>query len=194
MAGHLASDPDCVVIWVDAHTDINTISTSNSGNMHGMPVSFNIEQLQEPFPHPELKWLTPQLIFVGLRDVEEEEKKTRRNLNISAFYMSDVYELGITKVVEEALARVDPLGKRNIHLSFDIDALDPDDAPATGCPVREGLTLTEGLTLCKMVHSMGRLRAMDMVEVNPRLAKNQEEVERTANTANELILAALGCP
>merc|ERR1719318_510584 len=134
VAGHLASDPDCVVIWVDAHTDINTINTSNSGNMHGMPVSFNIKQLQEPFPHPELKWLKPQLlpsrlVYIGLRDVEEEEKNILQNLNIAAFYMSDVDALGIAKVVEEALARVDPLEKRNIHLSFDIDALDPEDAP-----------------------------------------------------------------
>jgi len=197
VAGHLASDPDCVVIWVDAHADINTIRTSNSGNMHGMPISFNIQQLQEPFPHPELAWLTPQLapsrlVYVGLRDVEEDEKKTLADLNITAFYMSDVDRLGIVKVVEEALSSVDPLGKRNIHLSFDIDVLDPADAPATGTAVRGGLTLREGLTLCDMVHNTGRLRAMDLVEVNTSLARNKEESIRTVNAANNIILAALG--
>jgi arginase len=154
--------------------------------------------LQEPFPHPDLNWLTPQLlpsrlVYVGLRDVEEEEKKILTKLNIAAFYMADVDELGIVKVVEDALACVDPCGKRNIQLSFDIDALDPFDAPATGCPVRGGLTLWEGLTLCTMVQRTGRLRAMDMVEVNPKLAKDMEEADRTVNAANDIILAALGC-
>jgi len=197
VAGHLSSDPDCVVIWVDAHADINTISTSNSGNMHGMPVSFNIKQLQEPFPHPELNWLTPRLdpsrlVYVGLRDVEEEERKILTDLNIAAFYMDDVDKLGIVNVVNEALASVDAHGKRNIHLSFDIDALDPCDAPATGTAVRGGLTLREGLTLCDMVHSTGRLRAVDMVEVNPKLGSDMKDVATTVNAANNIILAAMG--
>jgi arginase len=124
--------------------------------------------------------------------VEEEEKKTLKNLNIAAFYMADVDRLGIVKVVEEALAGVDPLGKRNIHLSFDIDALDPADAPATGTAVRGGLTLREGLTLCDMVNSTGRLRAMDLVEVNTSLASEKEDANRTVNAANNIILAAMG--
>ena len=129
---------------------------------------------------------------MGLRDVEEEEKKVLRNLNIAAFYMEDVDKLGIVKVVEKALSSVDPLGKRNIHLSFDIDALDPAEAPATGTAVRGGLTLREGLTLCDMVHSTGRLRAMDLVEVNPSLAKEVKDADRTVNAANNIVMAALG--
>jgi len=197
VSGHLAADPECVVVWVDAHADINTLSSSNSGNMHGMPISFNMKELQENFPHPELSWLTPRLspsrlVYIGLRDVEEKEKEILRNLNISAFYMADVDRNGIVKVVEEALARVDPLGKRNIHLSFDIDALDPADAPATGTAVRGGLTLREGLTLCDMVNSTGRLQVVDMVEVNPSLATDIKAASRTVNAANNILLAALG--
>jgi len=196
VAGHLSADPDCIVVWVDAHTDIHTINTSNSGNMHGMPVSFNIKQLQESFPNSELDWLTPsldpsRLVYIGLRDVEEEEKKILDRLNISAFYMSDVDDHGIVSCVEKALHNLDPLGQRNIHLSFDIDALDPEDASATGTPVRGGLTLHEGITLCQLLHQTSRLRAIDMVEVNPILAKDAIEAKKTVNAANDIILAAL---
>merc|ERR1719419_1952191 len=197
VAGHLAADPDCVVIWVDAHADINTISSSNSGNMHGMPISFNIKQLQEPFPHSELNWLEPSLdpsriVYIGLRDVEEEEKKILKHLNISAFYMSEVDKLGIVRVVEEALKTVDPVGQKNIHLSFDIDSLDPLEASATGTPVRGGLSLREGLTLCQLLSETNRLTAIDMVEVNTFLANDQKEAERTVKAANNIVLAALG--
>merc|ERR1712013_244460 len=202
VAGHLASDPRCVVVWVDAHADINTISSSNTGNMHGMPLSFNIKQLQEEFPHPGMSWLTPQLspsqlVYIGLRDVDEKEQEILQSLNIKTFYMQDVDRLGIVQVVEEALGSVDPHGERNIHLSFDIDALDPGDAPATGTPVRGGLTLREGLTLCDLVYQTGRLKAVDMVEVNPSLASSEIEKARTVNAANNILLAALGfrnCP
>merc|ERR1719300_823198 len=197
VAGHLAADPDCVVVWVDAHSDINTLSSSQSGNMHGMPLSFNIQQLQEEFPHPDMNWLTPklptsQLVYVGLRDVDEPEKEILADLNIKAFYMEDVDRLGIVEVVEEALKSVDPHGTRNIHLSFDIDSLDPKDAPATGTAVGGGLTLREGLILCNMVHRTGRLKAVDMVEVNPSLASNKAGAEKTVNAANDLLMAALG--
>ena len=149
-----------------------------------------------------MSWLTPQLspsqlVYIGLRDVDEKEQEILQSLNIKAFYMQDVDRLGIVKVVEEALGSVDPHGERNIHLSFDIDALDPGDAPATGTPVRGGLTLREGLTLCDLVYQTGRLKAVDMVEVNPSLASSQIEKARTVNAANNILLAALGfrnCP
>ena len=144
-----------------------------------------------------MNWLTPQLspsqlVYVGLRDVDEPEKEILEDLNIKAFYMEDVDRLGIIEVVEEALKSVDPDGTRNIHLSFDIDSLDPKDAPATGTAVGGGLTLREGLTLCNMVHRTGRLKAVDMVEVNPSLASNKAGAEKTVNAANDLLMAALG--
>ena len=137
----LFSVKDTVVVWVDAHTDINTMSTSNSGNMHGMPVSFNIPQLREDFTHADLSWLQPRLkaarlVYIGLRDVEREERRALERLNIPAYFMSDVDRLGLTRVVEDGLQRVDSEASRRIHLSFDIDALDPSEAPATGTPVR----------------------------------------------------------
>jgi len=197
LAGSLAHCQDTVVVWVDAHTDINTMSTSNSGNMHGMPVSFNIPQLREDFTHADLSWLQPRLkaarlVYIGLRDVEREERRALERLNIPAYFMSDVDRLGLTRVVEDSLQRVDSEASRRIHLSFDIDALDPSEAPATGTPVRGGLTLREGMTLCDMLHSTGRLQAVDLVEINPLLVTRQHEVDRTVQAALHLIYSALG--
>ena len=197
VAASLEHDPDTVVVWVDAHADINTMTTSNSGNMHGMPVSFNIPELREEFPHEDLMdWITPgldtsRLVYIGLRDVEEEERKILEKLSITAYYMSDVDRLGINHVVSEALTRLDKSGTRNIHLSFDIDALDPVEASATGTPVRGGLSLREGMTVCDMIQRTGRLSAMDLVEINPRLG-DEREVMKTVESAQLLIYSALG--
>ena len=197
VAASLAEDEDCVVVWVDAHADINTMTTSNSGNMHGMPVSFNIPELAEDFRHKgEMDWITPRLrpsrlAYIGLRDVEEAERNILRDLNIPSFFMSDIDRLGVVNVVTEALRRIDPDGCRNIHLSFDIDALDPWDAAATGTPVRGGLSLREGMTVCDMIARTGRLKAVDLVEVNPRLG-DSDEVKRTVESASLLIYSVLG--
>ena len=126
-------------------------------------------------------------MYVVFRDVEEREREVLVELGITAFYMADVDRLGIVKVVDEALASVDPLGNRNILLSFYIDALDPVDAHATGTAVRGGLTMTEGMTLCDMVYMAGSLKAVDMVEVNPGLASNLGEATRTVNAANNIL-------
>ena len=120
------------------------------------------------------------------------EKEIIKDLNIAAYYMSDIDDLGIEAVVEEALTRVDPEGGRRIHLSFDIAALDPAEAPATGTPVRGGLTLREGMKLCQLLSLTGKLRAMDLVEVNPSLATDKKEADRTVSAANNIVLAALG--
>ena len=144
VTSRLTADPDCVSIWVDVHADINTISS----NIHSIPISFNIKLLEEPFLNSKLSWLEPSLkscriVYIGLIDVEKEEKKTLTHLNISAFYMTEVDMIGIVRVVEEALKIVDPLRQRNNHISFDIDSLAPLEAPATGTPVRGGLSLRE---------------------------------------------------
>ena len=197
VAASLAEDEDSVVVWVDAHADINTMTSSNSGNMHGMPVSFNIPELAEEFRHKgEMDWITPRLkpsriAYIGLRDVEEAERNILRDLNIPSFFMSDIDRLGVCNVVTEALRRVDPDGCRNIHLSFDIDALDPSEASATGTPVRGGLSLREGMAVCDLISSTGRLTAVDLVEVNPRLG-DRDEVQRTVESASLLIYAVLG--
>jgi len=202
VAGHLSADPEAVVIWVDAHADINTMHSSDSGNVHGMPLSFNIKELNESQNNAvgeDLDWLVPnlspsRLAFIGLRDVDQGEWKYIHKFGIPSFPMQTIDRIGITSAVESALHTIDPLKKRKIHLSFDIDVLDPKEAPATGTRVRGGLTLREALTLCELINETGRLTGMDLVEVNPSLAQNQSEIDTTVEAAVEVILAAMGDP
>jgi len=193
LAGSLQHNPDTVVLWVDAHADINTPSSSTSGNMHGMPVSFHLPSLSSdltPWIDPVL---SPQRIaYLGLRDVDPPEQAVLESLGIASYYVQDMDRLGVSNALGEALSRIDPEGKRPIHLSFDIDVLDPSEAPATGTRVRGGLTLREGLQLAHLVHTTGRLSAVDMVEVNPRLEKSPGDAERTVEAAGSILLAALG--
>ncbi|OJD21686.1 arginase [Blastomyces percursus] len=164
---------EMALIWVDAHADINTPETSGSGNIHGMPVAF-LTGLAKEDRRDIFGWLEKdhlisprKLVYIGLRDVDRGEKKILRENGIKAFSMHDVDKHGIGRVVEMALAHIG--SDTPIHLSFDVDALDPQWAPSTGTPVRGGLTLREGDFIAECVHETGNLVAMDLVEVNPSL-------------------------
>jgi arginase len=164
---------EMAVIWVDAHADINTPETSDSGNVHGMPVAF-LTGLATSDKKEMFGWIqddqrisVSKLVYIGLRDVDRGEKKILRDHNIKAFSMHDIDRHGIGRVVEMALAHIGT--DTPIHLSFDVDALDPMWAPSTGTPVRGGLTLREGDYIAECVHETGQLVAMDLVEVNPSL-------------------------
>ncbi|KAI4189130.1 MAG: hypothetical protein L6R41_001678 [Letrouitia leprolyta] len=164
---------EMAVIWVDAHADINTPETSGSGNIHGMPVAF-LTRLAEEKREDVFGWLKEdhkislkKLVYIGLRDVDPGEKKILRENGIRAFSMHDIDKHGIGRVMEMALAHIGT--DTPIHLSFDVDALDPQWAPSTGTPVRGGLSLREGDFIAECVHETGSLVAMDMVEVNPSL-------------------------
>ncbi|KAI4182990.1 MAG: hypothetical protein LQ348_004761 [Seirophora lacunosa] len=164
---------EMAVIWVDAHADINTPETSDSGNIHGMPVAF-LTGLAEEKREDVFGWLQAdqkvslkKLVYIGLRDVDRGEKKILREHGIKAFSMHDIDKYGIGRVMEMALGHIG--SDTPIHLSFDVDALDPQWAPSTGTPVRGGLTLREGDFIAECVHETGSLVAMDLVEVNPSL-------------------------
>ncbi|KAF5315775.1 hypothetical protein D9611_004812 [Ephemerocybe angulata] len=163
------------------------------GNIHGMPVSFLMGLGSEV---PEFSWVKPALktdsiVYIGLRDVDAGEKKILRENNIKAFSMHEVDKYGIGKVVEMALDHVNPNRDRPIHLSFDVDALDPSVAPSTGTPVRGGLTFREGHYICEAVYETQCLVALDLMEVNPSLA-DQPSVEQTVAVGCSLLRAALG--
>lgn len=186
------------VIWVDAHADINTFETSDSGNVHGMPVAF----LTGLCKHDIFSWLkeghmipASKLVYIGLRDVDSGEKKILRENKIKAFSMHDIDRHGIGRVVDMALEYIGD--DVPIHLSFDVDALDPAHAPSTGTPVRGGLTLREGDFICEAVHETGRLVGMDLVEVNPKLLAKEGnadtwEVAETVRAGCSLVRCALG--
>jgi len=140
ISGTLSKYPDAVVVWVDAHADINTVTSTPSGNIHGMPVAF-LMGLPTTETIPEFSWIKPgilkphQIVYIGLRDVDVGEKRILKENGIKAFSMHEVDKFGIGKVVQMALDHVNPHRDRPIHLSFDVDALDPSVAPSTGTPV-----------------------------------------------------------
>lgn len=185
---------EMAVIWVDAHADINTPETSDSGNVHGMPVAFLTGLAKSD--HPDIfAWLsrdqmisTTKLVYIGLRDIDRGEKKILREHGIKAFSMHDIDRHGIGRVVEMALAHIGT--DTPIHLSFDVDALDPQWAPSTGTPVRGGLTLREGDFIAESVHETGQLIAMDLVEVNPSL--EIAGASETIRAGVSLVRCALG--
>ncbi|KAH0556082.1 A-agglutinin attachment subunit precursor, partial [Trichoglossum hirsutum] len=170
---------ELAVIWVDAHADINTPETSISGNIHGMPVAFLTGLVRTDRPDV-FGWLQPdqlislkKLVYIGLRDVDPGEKRILREHGVRAFSMHDIDKHGIGKVMELALGHIG--ADTPIHLSFDVDALDPLIAPSTGTPVRGGLTLREGDYICECVHETGSLVGLDLVEVNPSLGDDGKD-------------------
>jgi arginase len=185
---------EMAVIWVDAHADINTPETSDSGNIHGMPVAF-LTGLASDKPDAPFGWLKDEhrvsvkkLVYIGLRDVDRGEKKILRENSIKAFSMHDIDRHGIGKVMDMALGWIG--SDTPIHLSFDIDALDPRFAPSTGTAVRGGLTLREGDFIAECVHETGSLVALDLVEVNPSL--EEAGAAETVRSGVSIVRCALG--
>jgi len=191
IAAALKARPDICIVWVDAHADINTPDTTDSGNLHGMPVAFLAKIVGEVEGFEWLKnvpTLRPdQIAYIGLRDVDEGEKKLLKDLGITHFWAHDVARRGITAVMDEIVAFT---ANRPIHISFDIDALDPNYAPATGTPVRDGITLDDGTHICERLAATGRVVSMDLVEVNPSLS-DKDGAGKTHDSSVQLIKAAL---
>ncbi|KAJ8284790.1 hypothetical protein COCON_G00036400 [Conger conger] len=196
--GHAASHRELCVVWVDAHSDINTPLTTPSGNIHGQPVSFLIRELHPKIPvMPGFSWIKPcisaqDIIYIGLRDVDPEEHYILKYLGIKYFSMTEVDHLGIAKVMEETCDHIFSKVKRPIHLSYDIDALDPSVSPATGTPVVGGLTYREGIYITEQICQTGMLSALDLVEVNPKIGRTDEEISSTAKAAVDVILGCFG--
>ncbi|XP_077906229.1 arginase-2, mitochondrial isoform X2 [Ictidomys tridecemlineatus] len=198
ISGHTRHCPDLCVIWVDAHADINTPLTTSSGNLHGQPVAFLLRELQDKVPQlPGFSWIkpcisSPSIVYIGLRDVDPPEHFILKNYDIQYFSMRDIDRLGIQKVMEQTFDLLIGKRQRPIHLSFDIDAFDPTLAPATGTPVVGGLTYREGMYITEEIHNTGLLSALDLVEVNPRLATSDEEAKATASLAVDVIASSFG--
>ncbi|KAF8817746.1 putative Arginase [Cardiosporidium cionae] len=208
ISGALLRYPELVVVWVDAHADINTPETSPSGNYHGMPMGHLLRLFRLKVPGFEWMDNLPKLqpnsiVYIGLRDLDVGEKKILKELGISCFTMSDIEKLGIGKTVAAALRSVDPYGIRPIHMSFDIDSCDPSIAPGTGTKVQGGLTYREAHFICESIAETCRLVTMDFVEVNPTVDCNDSDLcrprvptdlcaSKTVRLCLELIGSSLG--
>ncbi|HZS95619.1 MAG TPA: arginase [Terriglobales bacterium] len=178
------------LIWIDAHSDMNTPETSPSGNVHGMPLAaimglgpnelgniFNFS----PKIHPE------NCVLVGIRDVDAHEKENIRRAGVEVFTMRDIDERGMRSVMEEAL-RMAGRGTAGYHVSLDMDWIDPEDAPGVGTPVWGGATYREAHLAMEIISDHGRMLSMEIVEVNPVI----DEHNQTADLAVELALSAFG--
>lgn len=202
ISGLMAKYPDACVLWIDAHADLNTPASTTSGNLHGCPVSFitGLAGPSESLPE-HLRWIpkcldTSRLAYIGLRDIDPMERQLIRERGIAAYSMHHIDRYGIGSVVQMALDRINPGLSRPIHLSYDVDAIDPIFVSATGTPVRGGLTFREGTYICEAVAETGCLVSMDLVEVNPNLRSEGEagevEVKATLDVATSLVRCALG--
>jgi arginase len=177
------------VLWIDAHSDINTPETSPSGNVHGMALGAALGLGGDAFASDS--WPLPaidpkRVALLGVRELDDGERRLLRDAGVRVFTMSELDRIGVERAMREALDRV--AGPNFVHVSLDLDALDPEIAPGVGTPVRGGLTYREAHLALELVAESGLAGSLEVVEVNPILDRENT----TALTAVELVASALG--
>lgn len=190
--GILTHRPETVVIWADAHGDINPPEASETGNFHGMPLSFLLGlNRNEKYFHWIRRLLKPQkLILFGPRDLDWVEKKIIEELSIQYISSEEIKKFGTEFLIKKALAKADPRGEAPLHLSFDVDFCDPKSVAATGTRVPGGPDFSQVLELGRYLGQTGRLRSMDVVELNPEIGPPQD-VRETFNLTFEFVRLTL---
>jgi arginase len=177
------------VLWLDAHGDLNRPGTSPTGNVHGMPLAAALglggaEFESEAYPLPALE--RSRVALFGVRSLDPAERGLLAELDALVFTMSDLDRVGVEPAMREALEHV--AGRGFVHVSLDLDVLDPEVAPGVGTPVRGGLSYREAHLALELVAESGLVRSFDVVEVNPILDRENQ----TAKLAVELVASALG--
>ena len=179
------------VIWIDAHGDMNTPDTTRSGNVHGMPLAAVLGMGPAALTEIEGKHrkVDPDRVaLIGIRDLDQRERETIRKSGVHVFTMKDIDERGIAAVMRDATRIAGGPEAGPIHVSFDVDGVDPRFAPGVGTAVDGGLTYREAHLAMEMIAETQRVSSVDVVEINPVL-----DIEnRTGRLAMELILSALG--
>jgi arginase len=178
------------LLWIDAHGDMNTPTTSTSGNVHGMPLAALLGP--EPSDLSTIGGFSPKVlpahtVLIGVRNLDEREKVAVRGSHVHVFTMKDIDRQGIASIVEQAVELAGN-GTAGIHVSFDLDACDPGIAPGVGTPVKGGLEYREAHMVMEMVADSGLLTSLDLVEINPTL----DVRNMTAQLGAELAASALG--
>jgi len=188
IGGVTALEP-CGVLWIDAHADFNTPLSSRSGNIHGMPLA---TLLGDGYPElvdvgrPGAKLTAADVVVVAIRSLDAQERQRLRESGVTVYTMRDVDERGIGAVVREAIERLEH--HQRIHVSFDVDCLDPQDGPGVGTPVSGGLTSREAQLAMEIIADCGCCGSLDIVELNPIL----DDHNRTARLAVELAASLFG--
>jgi arginase len=178
------------LIWIDAHADINTPETSPSGNIHGMPLAvllgMGLPELTR-IGGEEAKVLPEHVHLIGIRSVDKEEKTMLKKMGVNFYTMTDIDKRGIQEIISKAAAHL-VKSVDGIHISLDLDGLDPDIAPGVATPVKGGLDYREAHLIMETIAETGKLASMEIAEHNPIL----DIRNRTAETAVELVQSALG--
>jgi arginase len=187
--GATTHEKPCGVLWIDAHGDFNTPETSPSGNVHGMPLAALCgrglpELLDLGRPGPKLR--PEDVMLIGIRSLDDVERTSIRESGMGIYTMREIDERGVAEVIREALRRLHHHDR--IHVSFDMDCIDPTFAPGVGTPVPGGLTTREAHLLMELIADDGRVASVDCVEINPIL----DEKNRTAQVAAGLLASLLG--
>ncbi len=187
--GGVTHDGPCGLIWVDAHGDFNTPDTSDTGNVHGMTLAILLgngpgELIDVGRRGAKLQ--AKDVVLIGIRDLDRQEKIMLRNSGCTIYTMRDIDELGMHRILREALGRI--AHRASIHLSLDMDAIDPLEAPGVGTPSAGGLTYREAQLIMEIIADSGRLQSVDVMEINPIL----DHRNRTARTAVSLLASLFG--
>ncbi len=178
------------LLWFDAHADINTPHTTPSGNVHGMPLAYCLGLAKGRLARvagERPAFQAANATLIGLRDVDIAERESLKSSGVHWLTMREIDEQGMRGAMQQALAW-STQGVDGIHVSLDMDVMDPSEAPGVGTPRRGGLTYREAHLAMEMIADSGLLRSMEVVEVNPIL----DNANRTADLAVEMVLSALG--
>ncbi len=178
------------LLWLDAHADLHVPESSESGNVHGMPVAHLLGRGDPAMTG--LGALNPAILpehvaIIGARDLDHAEREHARDWGVRIYTMREIDERGMRAVLQEAIARVSD-GTTGLHVSLDLDFVDPQEAPGVGTPVRGGATYREAHLALETLHDTGRIVAMDLVEVNPVL----DRFNHTAELAVGLVASGFG--
>ncbi|MEE8583453.1 MAG: arginase [Acidobacteriota bacterium] len=179
----------CGLIWIDAHGDFNTPETSPSGNLHGMPLAALTGRGAPPMVdlvRPGRKMADRDIMIIGVRSLDRQEREALRSSDLGVYTMRDIDEEGIARVANQALQRLSHCER--IHISLDMDCLDPAEAPGVGTPVPGGITYREAHLLMEIIAGSEKLFSLEVVEVNPIL----DHRNRTAELSIELVASAMG--
>ncbi|MCC6781981.1 MAG: arginase [Planctomycetes bacterium] len=187
---HRARQEHIGLIWVDAHADMNTPETSPTGNVHGMPLA-HVLGLGEP-SLAQLGGFAPKVApenvaLIGIRDLDDEEKRTVRRSGVNAYTMRDIDERGMSSIIQEAITKASA-GTIGFHVSFDLDGMDPSDVPGVGTPVKGGIDWREGNLLLEAIADSRRMLSFEITELNPILDVRNE----SGRVAVDMIASAFG--
>lgn len=190
IAGLAKDEPELGVIWIDAHADFNSVESSPSGNIHGMPLAISCGIGDPEFVNiggygPKID--PKRVVIVAARSLDNGEIMLLRQHGVKVYTMEDIELYGIQAVIKEAMEYL-ANNCKTLHVSFDMDSIDPSEAPGTGTPVRGGLTYREAHFVMKYIAATNLMTSMDLVEVNPIL----DDRNRTAELAVEIIESAFG--